>query len=242
MKSLDRNKDIISNPPEVEFDHYADSYETLHAHNIKFSGEEPSFFSEYKVRVMARQLAGDTAVRSIVDFGAGVGASVPFFRKYFPDARVTCLDVSSESLKRASSRHGATAAYTMYDGTNIPMDTHTVDLVFAACVFHHISPEEHLRTLIEIRRVLKPHGHFFVFEHNPLNPLTVYAVNTCPFDENAILIRAGTMRRRIAEAGFNHLKRRFCLFFPAALSAFRPMERYLGWLPVGAQYFVWGRP
>ncbi len=30
----------------------------------------------------------------------------------------------------------------------------------------------------------------------------------------------------------------YCLFFPQQLSALRPFEKYLRWLPIGGQYFV----
>jgi SAM-dependent methyltransferase len=225
----------------AEFDRYADSYAGLHGRSIRLSGEEPSYFADYKVRVLARLTAGET-IRSIVDFGAGVGASVPFFRRYFPAAELTCLDVSADSLARARACHGADAAnFVAYGGYRLPLADGCTDLAFAACVFHHIPQGRHAAALAELRRILKPGGQLVVFEHNPLNPLTAHAVNNCPFDENAILIPAHRMRERMAEAGFRELERDFCVFFPAFLSRLRPLERHLGWLPLGAQYLVRGR-
>ena len=97
---------------------------------------------------------------------------------------------------------------------------------------------DHDDALKEILRVLKPEGNFFAFEHNPLNPLTIHVVNTCAFDENAVLIRGRQMRQRILAAGFSKAQVKYCTFFPAALAALRSFEKYLGWLPIGAQYFV----
>jgi hypothetical protein len=71
-----------------------------------------------------------------------------------------------------------------------------------------------------------------------LNPLTVHAVNTCEFDEHAHLIRAGAMMKSCGKAGFAKLTRRYRIFLPAALRRLRPLERFLRWLPFGAQYFV----
>jgi hypothetical protein len=82
----------------------------------------------------------------------------------------------------------------------------------------------------------------FVFEHNPLNPLTRHAVNTCPFDENAHLIRAPVMRRRALDAGFDRAEVKYRIFFPHALRGLRPLESKLTWLPLGAQYYVLARP
>ena len=114
-------------------------------------------------------------------------------------------------------------------------------MALASCVFHHIPEVEHVPLLGEIRRVLKPGGVLFVFEHNPLNPLTRHAVDTCPFDEHAVLIRAASMLRRVRGAGFPDASVKSRIFFPHILRALRPLERRLTWLPLGAQYYVLGR-
>jgi SAM-dependent methyltransferase len=114
-------------------------------------------------------------------------------------------------------------------------------VAFSACVFHHISAAEHVPLLSEIRRTLREHGTIAIFEHNPINPLTVHAVKTCPFDENARLISAGTMLGRLAAAGFSALERRYCFFFPAFLRRRGRFEPQLSWCPAGAQYHVLGR-
>lgn len=240
MKQPESDRNGVPSTRLPEFDRYADSYGTLHAASVRLSGEQPGYFSEYKIRAMALELQGNS-IEKIVDFGAGIGASIAHVSHFFPNAALTCLDVSAESLRRAREVHGVAAEYRVYDGGVLPVDPLSVDLVFAACVFHHIPPEDHIRTLRAIRSILKPGGHVFIFEHNPWNPLTVHAVNNCPFDENAILIGAGAMRKLMTEAGFSQLKREYCVFFPARLAMLRSMERYLGWLPLGAQYFFWGR-
>ena len=121
------------------------------------------------------------------------------------------------------------------------LPNNAVASAFAACVFHHIEPRQHERLFTEIRRVLKPSGYLMIYEHNPFNPLTLRAVNTCPFDENAILIRARTLRGRLASVGFEQLQIRYRVFFPKMLHRFRYLEDSLGWLPLGAQYYVRAR-
>ncbi len=92
--------------------------------------------------------------------------------------------------------------------------------------------------LSELRRGLRPGGLVMIYEHNPLNPLTVRAVRTCAFDENAVLIRAATLKERLVEAGFTGATARYRLFFPRALRLLRPLEQWMTWLPLGAQYYV----
>ena len=84
-------------------------------------------------------------------------------------------------------------------------------------------------------------GLIAIFEHNPLNPLTVHAVNTCPFDENARLIFARSLTRRLSAAGWTSPRIQYNLFFPRALAQLRPLEAGLGWLPLGAQYVAFAR-
>jgi len=222
-----------------EFDKFAEEYRSLHAANVRVSGETPEYFAEYKVLDASRVLtARGSHARNVLDFGAGVGTSVPYFRHYLPDASLTCLDVSEKCLDIGRSRFPGQADFRAFDGTTIPFDAGTFDVAFAACVFHHVEVGDQARLLSELRRVLRPEGTLIIFEHNPLNPLTVHAVNTCPFDENAILLPAWTMTQRIRSAGFLRIERRFRIFFPHVFRALRPLERFLTWCPLGAQYSV----
>lgn len=225
---------------KAEFDKFADEYTEIHKNNIKLSGESPDYFSEYKVIDTANLVREYQLPRNlnILDFGSGVGNSVPFFRKHLPDAYLTCLDVSQKSLDIAKNLYGDIAEYKLFDGNAIPLQDDSYDLAFAACVFHHIPHDEHVFLFKEILRILKPGGMLVVFEHNPLNPLTVHAVNTCPFDENAVLIRAKVMESRIKAGGFENSKIAYRLFFPAALKKIRCFEKYLIKVPIGAQYYV----
>ena len=227
---------------EAEFDKFAAEYRTLHAESIKASGEDPEYFAEYKIVDVAAELArargGIVDRAAVLDFGAGVGYSVPFFGRHMPRARVTCLDVSQKSLDIGAEKHGGAADFRHFDGKRIPYPDGTFDVALASCVFHHIPHSEHVHLLAEIRRVLAPKGLLLVFEHNPLNPLTRHAVNTCIFDEHAVLIGAPTLRRRALAAGFGAADVRYRIFFPHWARGLRPIEKWLTWLPLGAQYYV----
>ncbi len=227
---------------ESEFDKFADEYRAIHARNIRLSGETPEYFAEYKVRDVAEALTDRPEMQTrnpeILDFGAGVGSSVPYFRKYFPTARLTCIDVSRKSLALAETRFAGLAEFVRFDGASLPFNDNRFDVAFAACVFHHIDHCEHVGLFQELGRVLKAGGVLFVFEHNPLNPLTRHAVRTCEFDANARLISGQHMKQRLKEAGFARLSLRYRQFFPRALAPFRQLEHYLTAVPLRAQYYV----
>jgi len=224
---------------EAEFDKFADEYEQAHAASIRLSGETPDFFAQYKINEVAQQLArkGVRPAR-ILDFGAGVGNSLAHMRRAFPDAEIVLLDPSAQSLEIAEKRFPGQAHFQPFDGQTIPYADGHFDLVFTACVFHHIPEDLHIGLLAEIRRVLANNGSFFIFEHNPWNPLTLHAVRNCIFDENAVLINAPTLKKRLTSAGFTRSATAYRIFFPHLLAKLRPLERYLGRVPMGAQYFV----
>jgi ubiquinone/menaquinone biosynthesis C-methylase UbiE len=221
---------------QAEFDKFADEYRTLQSASIAASGEPPEYFWEYKVRDLAGfRKQYDKPVR-LLDFGSGIGTSIPYFDSYFPGSQVISMDVSLRSLVIGSERFRNLADFVQFDGSRMPFRDETFDIVFAACVFHHIPESEHVHLLRELRRILVPAGLLAVFEHNPWNPLTRSAVDACPFDENAQLIPGWKMRRRVALAGFQRTELQYRIFFPRFLARLRPLESYLMWLPLGGQY------
>ena len=222
-----------------EFDCFADEYRDLHRANVAVTGELPEYFANYKVELV-RAIASSRGMEAgrILDFGSGIGNSIPAFSRCFPAASLTYADVSQRSLDLAALRYPRLGSSMRIEGSQIPVGDQAFDLSFSACVFHHIAHEEHAGWLSELRRVTRSGGLLSIFEHNPLNPLTRHAVSTCPFDANARLLRAGTMAKRCLQAGWLRPRIRYHLFFPRALAALRPLERWLSLIPFGAQYSV----
>ena len=240
------NKDTASQGPgatrmQAEFDLLADEYRVQHRENVAITGESPEYFSEYKIADLAELINRlKLPATNILDFGSGIGNSLPYFRNYFSSSEITCADVSARSIEIAQNRFPGQENYVLIN-EGIPLPTASQDVVFSACVFHHIPHEEHLHWLAELRRITKPGGVLAIYEHNPLNPLTVRAVNTCPLDVNARLIRGGTLRGRALTSGWEDARVDYKLFFPAILAALRPMESHLEWLALGAQYRMTAR-
>ncbi|CAB3780893.1 class I SAM-dependent methyltransferase [Pararobbsia alpina] len=228
---------------ESEFDRFAEEYRAIHAANISASGEAPEFFAEYKIADLSRHARTNRiAARSIVDFGCGVGNSIPFFRKYFPRSEVLAADVSRKSLELAKQRFGEEARFFNLTGNRIDLPDGTFDVLFSACVFHHIPHEEHEHWLRELRRIATPDAMLVIFEHNPWNPLTVRAVNTCEFDKNARLMTPSKLETSMQRAGWSRTRHEYRIFFPNSLRTLRPLEARMRWLPLGAQYAVIARP
>ncbi len=225
-----------------EFDQYAAQYRDLHNASITASGEESEYFAQYKADVAVREL-GPAALSplKVLDFGTGIGGSIGPLRRAFPNAELHGADISSESVAIARDRHGTHASFETISGNRLPYAKAAFDVVFVACVYHHIPVDQRENWTREIRRVLKPGGHALVFEHNMLNPLTRKVVRECVFDKDAILLPRRELLGLVRQHAFQAVKAEYIVFFPRALSFLRPIESSLGWLPLGAQYYVHAR-
>jgi len=174
----------------AEFDQFADEYHNLHQENIRITGEKPEYFAEYKICDLKRvaKIVG-VDVNNILDFGTGVGNNFPFLAKHFPRTGLFGTDVSEKSLTLAKERFNGFGEFSLFDGKTLPYPEGQFDLALATCVFHHIPAEEHIELIQEVSRSLRSGGAFMIYEHNPINPMTLHAVNTCPFDENTVLLK-----------------------------------------------------
>lgn len=67
------------------------------------------------------------------------------------------------------------------------------------------------------------------------------AVNNCPFDEDAVLLKAKDTVDLLSAAGLTSVKSRFILSIPAANKPLRSIDRLFSLIPFGAQYYVSAR-
>lgn len=225
-----------------EFDRYAETYTDLHKASIEVSGEDPTYFAAYKANYISAFLGDDARVKAfaVLDFGCGVGNTITHLRQALPAATLHGADLSGESVRLAKEAHAQEAEFRIIENPRLPYENECFDIVMVACVFHHIPPAERPHWMSEIRRVLKPGGRVFVFEHNMLNPLTLKAVRDCPFDEDAILLPRSELLALVRQASFGTVSCRYIVFFPHLLSFLRSLESFMGWIPFGAQYVVQG--
>lgn len=224
----------------AEFDTYARSYETLHAASIKASGYDPSYFDQQKIRELHR-IAGKQyqGAFNLLNFGCGIGKSEPYIRHYFEQCNIHSADTSGESLKRAAERNKE-LNITFHHITTLEQFNPgpLFDIIFVANVFHHIPADQHIPTLKKLKTLLSEQGRLFVFEHNPWNPLTRRAFNTCEFDKGCTMIASTLFKTMTRESGFSNIEVNYTLFFPKILKRLVPLEKYMTKLAAGAQYYV----
>jgi SAM-dependent methyltransferase len=232
--------------PDSGFDRFADDYETLHRENVKLSGFGPEYFDEHKIRTIRRLVAKEATGAlqkqslSFLNYGCGIGKSERYITQYFPGARVLGADISPRSLDAARNRNRdlAKVSYLQITSTADLAGRGPFDIILAANVFHHIPGPEHISAMAPLMQSLAPGGCICIFEHNPLNPLTARAFSMCPFDKDCTMISPRVIVGNLRAAGCGAVKMRYVLFFPKFLQALEPLERFLWWLPLGAQYCV----
>lgn len=226
---------------EPEFDREAALYRAKIERSISFAGASHDFFTWVKaqaiVSLIQRRL-GDPAKARILDVGCGVGSTDAYLTPSVGE--VHGVDVSPKSIELAAQANPQ-ARYLTYDGTRLPYEDGHFDLVFAICVMHHVPPKDWRAFVAEMRRVTQPGGIVAVFEHNPWNPLTRIVVNRCEFDKDAVLLTLGKVAELFSNESILPIEKKYILFTPFQAPLIRRLDGMMGWLPLGAQYYLAGK-
>ena len=189
---------------------------------------------------LAERRIGPPGDLEVLDVGCGPGETDGHLHGAF--SALSGVDVS-DSLVAEARRRNPWAAYSSYSaGEPLPYPDDAFDFSFAICVFHHVPAARRRDLAAEMTRVTRPGGTVAIFEHNPWNPLTRKAVRNCSFDEDAVLIRRREAASLLAEAGLGAAESAYIVFFPRGGRRLAAVERRLGKLPLGAQYYVAATP
>jgi SAM-dependent methyltransferase len=217
----------------MDFDRFADSYTHVLDRGLSVSGEDSTYFAEYKARYLQRVL-GSSFAGKVLDFGCGIGILAHYLRKHLPAARIDGFDVSQDSILKVDPALSSQGRFT----SSLHDLAYDYDLIVVANVMHHIAPEQRPGVVQDLAGRLRPEGLLSIFEHNPANPVTRWVVERCPFDDDAILLPPRETIGRIETAGLRLERRDYIVFMPSFLHWLRPLESSLRWLPLGAQYVV----
>jgi SAM-dependent methyltransferase len=229
----------VTTPPDRSFDQFSGDYERLLDDPLRktFAGDS-AFFIVQKCRALQRALDRTlpmSSPRRVLDAGCGHGTALEYLSG---SCRVVGSDVSWSMLEPAVRK----APVVVQEPFDLPFRADTFDAAFAFCVYHHIETTDHVKHMRELARVVRPGGMVFVFEHNPLNPITRLVFHRAPIDRGCQLIPRRRLCQVFRDAGLREVDHGYVLFVPEVLQ--RPLgavEPYLEWLPAGGQYYVCGR-
>jgi SAM-dependent methyltransferase len=217
----------------MHFDRFASDYKQVLDQSLGVSGQDSSYFAEYKARYLRRLLSPDFSGK-VLDFGCGIGLLSGFLKKHLPAIQLDGFDVSQDSIRKVEPILTAQGTFTC-DWSQLARD---YQLIVIANVMHHIPPQQRKDVIQKLADRLKPGGSLAIFEHNPANPLTRWVVEHCPFDDDAILLPPAETRGYVNDAQLSLKKRDYIVFLPHFLAWLRPLEPWLSWLPMGAQYVM----
>ena len=216
-----------------EFDTFAADYQDLVSDSVRITGESSDYFAAYKAEYIARRIAPRPGSR-LLDYGCGVGLLSKHLQNRLPAICVDGFDVSQSSIERVDESLRSHGTFTS-DPNALAQ---AYDVIVLANVLHHVPPAERQGLIRQTASRLADGGKLVIFEHNPINPLTRWAVSQCPFDEDAILLPVHETRAYFEPKEFPLVMRDYIVFFPRLLQRLRPLEPSLRWCPLGAQYVV----
>jgi ubiquinone/menaquinone biosynthesis C-methylase UbiE len=172
----------------------------------------------------------------VLDVGCGTGTTDQFLVSRV--GNLDGVDISEEMLEKARV-NVPSGTFRWYDGDKLPFRDESFDVVLAICVLHHVPISQRFKLISEMVRVTRSHGVVAIFEHNPLNPMTRHAVNSCELDHDAMLVLPRETLRLLKDAAQCQPHHHHYLFSPFGGEVGRALDRRLRRLPVGGQYVAW---
>jgi ubiquinone/menaquinone biosynthesis C-methylase UbiE len=117
---------------------------------------------------LIKEILRDISSPEVLEIGCGTGALTQYLLEVMPNLRLTCSDISPESLEIARKRHGGPGVvFETADICRLPYENETFGAVVGNSILHHLPVEKSLK---ECHRVLKAGGVMVLFEPNMLNP------------------------------------------------------------------------
>ncbi|MGZ4212045.1 MAG: class I SAM-dependent methyltransferase, partial [Actinomycetota bacterium] len=118
----------------------------------------------------------------ILDVACGTGESTMAWRRRFPDARITAVDVSPYMLAVAERKlaHDRHVDVRCMNAESMPFADGSFDLVTASLLFHEVPEDVSPVILAEMRRVCRAGGEIAVMEPYQVGGKTLKAI---PFPE-----------------------------------------------------------
>jgi trans-aconitate methyltransferase len=230
---------VLNPETPAEFDQFATDYRQTLNEGLRYTGESPDYFARRRIAWLRRRLGrrADEASRRVLDFGCGIGDSLPLLRDVLGAQQVVGTDTSVAMLAQARHRQPWAPIALPSDLTGLG----TFSLVYCNGVFHHIPPHERPQVLWRIHEMLSPDGVLAFWENNPWNPGTRFIMRRVPFDRNAEPLSAPAAQQLLRATGFRVERTDHLFVFPSVLRALRPMEPLMARWPIGGQYLVLAR-
>jgi len=158
-----------------------------------------NYFLKRKVKVIKRIVKNKKL--NCLDIGCGRGGIEKHI--YGDFNKIIGIDTEKTCIEEANSMKLANCEFKISIGTRLDFMDKSFDIVLITNVLHHIDFRDHIKLLIEVKRVLKYKGECLIFEHNPFNPLIwlrFYFVSK--IDKGCKMVNPLALKRKLTELGF----------------------------------------
>jgi SAM-dependent methyltransferase len=149
----------------------------------------------------------------VLDVGSGTGTLAVWIKQRRPGAKVRGLDGDPDVLARARAKAeagGTDIEFTEGLSYELPYPDASFDRVVSSLFFHHLLPADKLRTLAEIRRVLRPGGELHIADwgrpEDPAMRVAARGIRLLDGAESTADNLAGRLPQVIADAGFKRVR------------------------------------
>lgn len=140
--------------------------------------------SKFRLQTL-QQWVPDICKKDVIDLGCGGGLlSAPLSKL---GANVIGVDISQRSLAEATKQSAPSARYLCSDVRDVPLPSHSADVVIIADVLDHIP--NYPRVLIEARRLIRDDGYLYI---NTINRNFFSKFLAVTLGENIGLVPKGT--------------------------------------------------
>lgn len=129
-----------------------------------FSREIQDSRATNRANLLIRMLPQDFIPETMLDIGVGDGSITSAIQRHYdlPKDKVFGTDI-------VTPREEPSFTFNLVDGSDLPFNDNSFDLITANMVLHHVDDLDGL--LQEIRRVLRPNGYLVISEHDILSSM-----------------------------------------------------------------------
>ena len=170
-----------------EFDFLNYGYATLDSQEEKLELEEQD--ETYRLNIQLYHHVATAATicdRDVLEVGCGHGGGASYTMRYLQPKKMVGIDLSVKNIEICNKRHTIEGlTFQKGDAEDLPFDDHSFDVVLNVESSHAYSSME--KFLSEVRRVLRPGGHFLFAD--------LRRRNTIP-----------TLQKQLLESGMDLLK------------------------------------
>lgn len=124
-----------------------------------------------------RHKFADFQPENILDIGCTIGHNTCAWKRVFPDAAVTGIDVAAPGLRYAHARavdQGVAVDFRQMNATALEIPDASVDVVFSSMFLHELSARDIRKVMAEAHRVLRPGGLMLHMELPPNDSLSAF--------------------------------------------------------------------